>query len=146
MLIKIQKYVKDGRVNLTLTTGLVGGLVKRNKFKVRLLNSPAIQYEIIKEWIAHLCRQIRNNNLNEYFGKTIQGVEVTESGAIAGMHLVGIGGLGAFLGIPKFQGSKQIDGNGTHISKYIKMFNHFDLENCCQRKIYIGLTDAEKML
>lgn len=112
--------------------------------KSDFLNSPAIQYEIIKEWIAHLCRQIRNNNLNEYFGKTIQGVEVTESGAIAGMHLVGIGGLGAFLGIPKFQGSKQIDGNGTHISKYIEMFNHFDLENCCQRKIYIGLTDAEK--
>lgn len=112
--------------------------------KSDFLNSPAIQYEIIKEWISHLCRQIRNNNLNEYFGKTIQGVEVTESGAIAGMHLVGIGGLGAFLGIPKFQGSKQIDGNGTHISKYIEMFNHFDLENCCQRKIYIGLTDAEK--
>ncbi|MBO3658821.1 hypothetical protein [Acinetobacter haemolyticus] len=112
--------------------------------KSDFLNSPAIQYEIIKEWIAHLCRQIRNNNLNEYFGKTIQGVEVTESGAIAGMHLVGIGGLGAFLGIPKFQGSKQIDGNGTHISKYIEMFNHFDLENCCQRKIYIVLTDAEK--
>lgn len=118
---------------------------KRNiNSKLDFLRNPQIQYEVIKEWIGYLCNQLRNNNLNEYFGRTIQGIEVSESGAIAGMHLVGIGGLGAFLGIPKFQGSKQIDGNGTHISKYIEMFNHFDLENCCKRKIYISLTDSEK--
>ncbi|ENW97878.1 hypothetical protein [Acinetobacter sp. NIPH 298] len=118
---------------------------KRNiNSKLDFLRNPQIQYEVIKEWIGYLCNQLRNNNLNEYFGRTIQGIEVSESGVIAGMHLVGIGGLGAFLGIPKFQGSNQIDGNGTHISKYIEMFNHFDLEICCKRKIYISLTDSEK--
>ncbi|HIC8324536.1 TPA: hypothetical protein ACW7OH_002443, partial [Acinetobacter baumannii] len=91
---------------------------KRNiNSKKDFLKHPEIQYEIIKEWIKYLCNQLRNNNFNEYFGTTIQNIEITESGAIAGMHLVGIGGLGAFLGIPKFHGKKQTDGNGTHIKK-----------------------------
>lgn len=118
---------------------------KRNiKSKSDFLNDPTNQYEIIKEWINYLCKQIRNNNLNEHFGRTIQGVEVNESGAIAGMHLVGIGGLGAFLGISKFSGEKQTDGNGTHIKKYIQDFGGFDLEQCCNRKIYIQLKDKNE--
>lgn len=84
------------------------------------MNSPSVQYEVIKEWIEYLCKQIRNNNLNEHFGRTIQGVEINESGAIAGIHLVGIGGLGAFLGIANFSGQKQTDGNGTHIKNIFK--------------------------
>ncbi|WP_448761633.1 hypothetical protein [Acinetobacter tandoii] len=118
---------------------------KRNiSSKKDFLKSPETQYEIIKEWIKYLCNQLRNNNFNEHFGRTIQGVEITESGAIAGMHLVGIGGLGAFLGISKFKGQKQIDGNKTHIKKYIEDFGGFDLEQCCNRKIYISLKDVDK--
>lgn len=117
---------------------------KRNiNSKSDFLNNPQAQYEIIKEWIAYLCKQLRNNCINEYYGKTIGGVEITESGAIAGAHLVGLAGLGAFLGIPKkmYTGKKQTDGNGTHIKQYIKDFGGFDLENCCNRKIYIELMD-----
>ncbi len=117
---------------------------KRNiNSKSDFLNNPQVQYEIIKEWIAYLCKQLRNNCINEYYGKTVGGVEITESGAIAGAHLVGLAGLGAFLGIPKkaYAGKKQTDGNGTHIKQYIKDFGGFDLENCCNRKIYIELMD-----
>ena len=118
---------------------------KRNiKSKSDFLNHPNSQYEIIKEWINYLCKQIRNNNLNEHFGRTIQGVEINESGAIAGMHLVGIGGLGAFLGVTNFSDNKQTDGNGTHIKKYIQDFGGFDLEQCCNRKIYIHLKDKNE--
>ncbi|WP_314339978.1 cell envelope integrity protein TolA [Acinetobacter guillouiae] len=118
---------------------------KRNiNSKSDFLKNPQAQYEIIKEWIKYLCNQLRNNNFNEHFGRTIQGVEITESGAIAGMHLVGIGGLGAFLEIPKFKGQKQIDGNKTHIKRYIEDFGSFDLEQCCNRKIYVSLTDKNK--
>lgn len=120
---------------------------KRNiNSKSDFLNSPSVQYEVIKEWIEYLCKQIRNNNLNEHFGRTIQGVEINESGAIAGIHLVGIGGLGAFLGIANFSGQKQTDGNGTHIKKYIQDFGGFDLEKCCNRKIYIQLKDQNENL
>ncbi|MFH4146612.1 M23 family peptidase, partial [Acinetobacter baumannii] len=39
-----------------------------------------------------------------------------------------------------FKGNyKEVDGNNVHISKYIEMFNHYDLESCCSRKIYIKL-------
>lgn len=118
---------------------------KRNiNSKQDFLKSPETQYEIIKEWIKYLCNQLRNNNFNEHFGRTIQNVEITESGAIAGMHLVGIGGLGAFLGVSKFKDKKQVDGNGTHIKKYIEDFGGFDLEQCCNRKIYISLKDVDK--
>ncbi|RSN77981.1 cell envelope integrity protein TolA [Acinetobacter haemolyticus] len=111
----------------------------------QFLNSPEKQLQAIHEWIDLLCNRLRNRNFNEFYGKTINGIEITESGAIAGAYLVGDGGLGSFFGINGFKGKyKESDGNGVHISKYIEMFNHFDLENCCQRKIYIGLTDAEK--
>lgn len=104
------------------------------------LKSPAKQIQIIGEWIDLLCKRLRNRSFNEYYGKIINGIEITESGAIAGAHLVGDGGLGSFLGVPGFKGNyKESDGNQVHISKYIDMFNHYDLESCCSRKIYISL-------
>lgn len=104
------------------------------------LKSPAKQIQIIGEWIDLLCKRLRNRSFNEYYGKIINGIEITESGAIAGAHLVGEGGLGSFLGVPGFKGNyKESDGNKVHISKYIDMFNHYDLESCCNRKIYISL-------
>ncbi|MFV5641402.1 M23 family metallopeptidase [Acinetobacter oleivorans] len=104
------------------------------------LKSPAKQVQIIGEWIDLLCKRLRNRSFNEYYGKIINGIEITESGAIAGAHLVGDGGLGSFLGVPGYKGNyKEVDGNNVHISKYIDMFNHYDLESCCSRKIYIKL-------
>jgi murein DD-endopeptidase MepM/ murein hydrolase activator NlpD len=104
------------------------------------LKSPAKQVQIIGEWIDLLCKRLRNRSFNEYYGKIINGIEITESGAIAGAHLVGDGGLGSFLGISGFKGNyKEVDGNNVHISRYIDMFNHYDLESCCNRKIYIIL-------
>jgi murein DD-endopeptidase MepM/ murein hydrolase activator NlpD len=104
------------------------------------LNSPSKQIQIIGEWINLLCKRLRNRGFNEYYGKIINGIEITESGAIAGAHLVGEGGLGSFLGVPGFKGKyKESDGNKVHISRYIDMFNYYDLENCCNRKVYITL-------
>lgn len=104
------------------------------------LKSPAKQIQIIGEWVDLLCKRLRNRNFNEYYGKIINGIEITESGAIAGAHLVGEGGVGSFLGISGFKGNyKEVDGNNVHISRYIDMFNHYDLESCCSRKIYIIL-------
>lgn len=104
------------------------------------LNSSSKQIEIIGEWINLLCNRLRNRGFNEFYGKIINGIEITESGAIAGAHLVGEGGLGSFFGVSGFKGKyKETDGNNVHISKYIQLFNYYDLENCCNRKIYIVL-------
>lgn len=106
----------------------------------QFLNSPSLQIQVIDDWINFLCKKLRGRSFNEYYGKIINGIEITESGAIAGSHLVGDGGLGSFLGVPGFKGKyKESDGNNVHISKYIEMFNHYDLESCCERKIYISL-------
>ena len=60
-----------------------------------------------------------------YIGKTINGVKITESGLLAGAHLLGAGGLSAYL---KSDGkAKAIDRSGTHVSKYLEQFADYDI-------------------
>lgn len=95
------------------------------------------------------CKRLRATGLNEYYGKIVKGIEITESGCIAGCHLVGLGGLASFLNVPgnlkinKSTGKlhKEFDGNGVHISHYIDLFAHYDMESCCKRKVRISLKD-----
>ena len=101
--------------------------------KADFLNGRKHQLDAINFFIQRHCKKLRDDNLNEFYGKIVRGVELTESGCVAGSHLVGAKYVRQFaLG----QGDKT-DGNGTHISEYIKLFAHYDLESCCNRKIYI---------
>lgn len=69
-------------------------------------------------------------------GKWYQGIYITESGLLAGAHLVGPSGLRAWLD-PTFtitRRGRQIrprthDGNGTRVQEYIAMFSGYDLDN-----------------
>ncbi|CAI3131456.1 hypothetical protein MWMV17_MWMV17_01624 [Acinetobacter calcoaceticus] len=107
------------------------------------LTKPELQLMAVSDWINYLCKRMQLLNFNQYYGQIINGVEVTESGAIASAHLMGEGGLATFLGSPIFKIKSPVsDGNGTHISSYLSMFGDFDLENCCKRKIYISLKDS----
>jgi len=107
------------------------------------LTKPELQLMAVNDWINFLCKRMQILNFNQYYGKIINGVEVTESGAIAGAHLMGEGGLATFLGSPVFKKKSAVsDDNGTHISSYLSMFGGFDLESCCKRKIYITLKDS----
>lgn len=107
------------------------------------LTKPELQLMAVSDWINFLCKRMQILNFNQYYGKIINGVEVTESGAIAGAHLMGEGGLATFLGSPVFKTKSAVsDDNGTHISSYLSMFGGFDLESCCKRKIYITLKDS----
>ncbi|MDH0032491.1 MULTISPECIES: hypothetical protein [unclassified Acinetobacter] len=104
---------------------------------------PELQLMAVSDWINYLCERMRKLDFNQYYGQIINGVEVTESGAIASAHLMGEGGLATFLGSPIFKQKYPVsDGNGTHISLYLSMFGGFDLESCCKRKIYITLKDS----
>ncbi|WP_054617429.1 hypothetical protein [Neisseria sp. 74A18] len=112
-------------------------------------SSRQIQIAAINLSIDLWCKRLRATGLNEYYGKIVKGIEITESGCIAGCHLVGLGGLASFLNVPgnlkinKSTGKnhKEFDGNGVHISHYIDLFAHYDMESCCKRKIRIGLKD-----
>lgn len=115
------------------------GIYSLNDFLIK----PELQLMAVNDWIDYLCKRMQILNFNQYYGKIIKGVEVTESGAIASAHLMGEGGLATFLGSPVFKKKSAVsDGNGTHISSYLSMFGGFDLESCCKRKIYITLKDS----
>jgi hypothetical protein len=121
---------------------------KNNIFSLNdFISKPELQLKAVNDWINYLCKRMRVLDFNQYYGKIINGVEVTESGAIAAAHLMGEGGLATFLNSPIFENNKYdvTDSNGTHISLYLSMFGGFDLETCCNRKIYIQLKDKNGM-
>lgn len=63
--------------------------------------------------------------IEKFVGKEIGGILITESGLLAGSHLLGHGGIKQFLN----SNGKNIpeDGNGTPITEYIKKFGGYDL-------------------
>lgn len=64
-------------------------------------------------------------NVKPYIGQTINGVTITESGLLAGAHLVGAPALLQYL---SSQGNNvPADPYGTQVSKYIEMFNGYDV-------------------
>lgn len=112
-------------------------------------SSREIQIAAINLSIDLWCERLRKTGINEYYGKIINGIEITESGCIAGCHLVGLGGLASYLNVPgnlkinKKTGKrhKETDGNGVHISEYVSLLAHYDMGTCCNRKIRISLKD-----
>lgn len=92
--------------------------IKKDEF----LNNPEFQDLI---FVEH-CRQLYKILKKKYYhfiGKTIKGVKITESGFIAGCHLVGLGGVLKWLTKP--QDVK--DGNGVSVAKYLQEFADYDV-------------------
>jgi len=69
-------------------------------------------------WIADLIQQ--------FDGKWYQGTYITESGLLAGAHLVGSHGLRAWL--EGRRGTRIIDAKGTHVRDYVRLFSRYNLE------------------
>lgn len=78
------------------------GAVSEEAFR----SSREIQVAAINLSIDLWCKRLRVWGFNEYYGKIVKGIEITESGCIAGCHLVGSGGLASFLDMP---GNYKID-------------------------------------
>lgn len=113
-------------------TGLDGVTSKSTFLKDR-----TIQIKAFNNWINTLCIRLNSQNLNEFYGVRIGGVEITESGCIAGAHLKGPKYVLEFV-----QGlGNSADAFGTQVGEYISLFAHYDLESCCNRKIYINVID-----
>ena len=113
-------------------TGLDGVTSKSTFLKDR-----TIQIKAFNKWINTLCIRLNSQNLNEFYGVRIGGVEITESGCIAGAHLKGPKYVLEFV-----QGlGNSADAFGTQVGEYISLFAHYDLESCCNRKIYINVID-----
>lgn len=63
---------------------------------------------------------IQHLGLDAYVGQTIDGIEITESGLLAGAHLVGAGGLRTWL--QSNGATAVVDGNGHPVSAYVEHF------------------------
>jgi len=109
------------------------------------LNSEAVQECAARDWVAFLCKGMKRYKLAQYIGETIGGVEITESGVIAGAHLKGFGSA-ANPGVIQFLRSNGAvngeDAFGTSVSAYMAKFADYDL-GCCEH-VLVNVRDREK--
>ncbi len=89
------------------------------------LSNPVLQEKYLKALIQDSLDYIRNNNLEQFFGKEISGMgngietKINVYGLIAGIHLSGANNLKNFLDY----GTDKSDANGTYISDYVAYFS-----------------------
>lgn len=82
-----------------------------------------LQTRVFKELLKNNKHYLRN--YYSYVGKTVGGIEITESGMLASAHLVGQNGIKKFL---RSNGKIDVtDGNGVKCSEYLKNFSNYDL-------------------
>lgn len=87
--------------------------------------SPEKQAQAINDYNAVQWRYIQADGSDRYLGQTINGILITESGLLAGAHLVGHAGLHKFLA-----SNGQIvphDGNKVAVTNYIAKFSGYNI-------------------
>jgi hypothetical protein len=98
-------------------TGKVG-VHSRDDF----LASVAAQDQAMREWLDLLWRYATHSDLrlDVYVGRSVNGIPITQSGVLAGAHLVGIFGVAAFL---RSNGAEDtLDPFGVPVSEYVRTF------------------------
>jgi hypothetical protein len=90
------------------------------------LNSPELQEKAFVALIKYNKFKLQDI-IEEYRGKTIDGVRVTESGILAAAHLGGAGSIRRFL---ESNGKKRCrDGYGTSVKSYLRKFGGYETHN-----------------
>jgi hypothetical protein len=90
----------------------------------QFLNDPMLQEKVFRTNIAR-NKWILRKDIENFVGKTIRGVEVTESGILAAAHLAGAGNVRRYL--RSYGGLDVKDVYGTSISYYLKKFMGYDI-------------------
>lgn len=91
--------------------------------KKQFLSSPTLQEQAMDKLLKENKRALRRY-IRKYDGKTVHGVHVTESGILAAAHLGGAGNVANWFR----KGEDFKDGNGTPITRYMKIFSGYDLD------------------
>ncbi|WP_287293206.1 hypothetical protein [Mesorhizobium sp.] len=90
------------------------------------LSNPAIQDKAVGEYYTYLWNtEFKDLGLQKYIGQTINGVEITASGLLAGAHLVGADSVAVYLNSGGTQGAT--DPWGTPVAEYIAKFGGYDV-------------------
>jgi len=92
--------------------------------KEEFLKSRYLQDYIMRIHVTQLRNLFKKRKYSKYLGKTVNGIEITISGLVAGAHLKGLGGVRKFL-----KGKDNADAYGTKISEYIEKFGGYDLSD-----------------
>ena len=88
------------------------------------LNDPKLQEEAFYT-LCSLNKWILKRDIANSVGRTIQGIEITESGILAAAHLAGAGNVKKFLRSNGEHNAK--DAFGTDIKDYMKRFAGYDV-------------------
>jgi hypothetical protein len=91
--------------------------------KRKFLSSPVLQEEAMDRLLTANHKNLKRF-IKKYEGKVVHGVLVTESGILAAAHLGGAGNVRKWFR----KGEDFKDGNGTPITKYMKVFAGYSLE------------------
>jgi integrating conjugative element protein (TIGR03758 family) len=123
-LIDVGYYRKDSTPNVNDWQGSWTGKNGINS-KADFLANVVGQTQVISDYNSKQWSSIQTLGLDSYVGQTVGGILLTESGLLAGAHLVGVGGLKLFLTsngtvVPS-------DANNTAITQYIEDFNGFNI-------------------
>lgn len=86
------------------------------------LNTPEFQDRVFREHVKNLVSSIKRS-YSSSFGQKVYGITFTLSGAVAGAHLGGLGGVSKFLEL-----SIAKDAYGTSVADYIEQFGGYNIE------------------
>ena len=90
--------------------------------KEEFLNSPEIQEEAMHK-LLQTNKKYLKKYIDEYDGKIVHRVLVTESGLLAAAHLGGAGSVKKWFRT----GKVRKDGNGVKITTYMERFSGYEL-------------------
>lgn len=91
--------------------------------KREFLSSPMLQEKAMDKLLKENKKTLRRF-IKKYDGKVVHGVYVTESGILAAAHLGGAGNVTKWFR----HGEDFEDGNGTPITRYMKIFSGYSLD------------------
>jgi hypothetical protein len=87
------------------------------------LNNTPVQNDAVRRYYVKLWSYIPSD-VRSSVGTQVGGVDITDSGLLAGAHLLGQGGVTRFI---RSKGQDDpVDGLGTKCSDYIKQFGGYD--------------------
>ena len=133
---------KESQGNYTVvnTLGYLGkyqfGRTTLERFEIYdtegFLKDPELQEKAFTA-LCKVNKWILRKDIKRSVGKTINGIEITESGILAAAHLGGAGNVKKFL---RSNGSQHFsDAYGSSIASYLKKFANYDLSNIVAERL-----------
>lgn len=102
---------------------------KEDFLKNQQAQENAMKQNMQKQW-----NYVKTYGYDKHINSTINGIEITPSGLLAGVHLTGVGGVGDYL---NSRGQKKVqDGFNTNVEEYLRKFGGYDVSEITDPNYY----------